>query len=250
MAFDSAYITNVGVRNEGKNNRNEDAAVAWIKDNVLYQIIADGNGSTEDMNPAAFVLNEIQRFVEIFSEKDMSVQEIKRMMLGAVHCANRILLAFKRANSEIYKSDIFSTICFSALTENNDFIYLSCGDSRIYLIRQGRMTQITKDHTEAQKLCDEGKITKEQIFSHPDRDILTSALGFNDPQIDVIAASVQNQDIVLSVTDGVYKPAQPDQILELVRQAGTCKVVCDEMVNMINLLGGPDNMAISVAYIS
>lgn len=250
MGFDNSFITAVGVRGENKGLRNEDYAQSWITHGVLYQLVADGNGSTEELNPASFVANEIRRFVEIFADEGMTVQEIKRMMLGAAHCANRVLLAFKRANGDLYKSDMFSTLCFSAITENNDFIYLNSGDSRIYLIRQGRMTQITKDHTEAQKLCDEGKITKEQIFSHPDRNVLTSALGFNDPNIDIVSAFVQPQDIILMVTDGVYKPAQQEQIYELVRQAGNCKTVCDEMVNMINLLGGPDNLSVSITYIT
>lgn len=250
MAFDNAYITNAGARAENKGSINEDDALAWVKDDILYQIIADGNGSTENMNPASFVINEIQRFIEIFADKGMSVDEMRRMMLGAIHTANRVLLAFKRANGDVYKSDCFSTVCFSALTPDNNFIYASCGDSRIYLIRQGRMVPITKDHTEAQRLCDEGKIAKEKISTHPDRDILTSALGLNDPKIDIVTASVQPQDIVLSVTDGVYKVAQPEQILELVRQAGNCKTVCDEMVNMINLLGAPDNIAVSITYIT
>lgn len=250
MAFDNAYITNAGKKAEAKNQVNEDDSLSWVKNNVLYQIIADGNGSNETLHPANFIINEIQRFIEIFAVPQMSTVEIKRMMLGAIHCANRVLLAFKRANNELYTNNTFSTICFSALTQNNEFIYAHAGDSRIYLIRKGKMLPITKDHTEAQKLCDEGKIPKEKIFSHPDRDILTSALGFNDPKIDILQATVQKQDIILSVTDGIYKVAQPEQILELVKEAGNCKTVCEEMVNMINFLGGPDNMAISISYIS
>lgn len=144
---------------------------------MYYQALADGNGRDDVLNPGAFVINEVHRFIETYSDPGMQIGEIKRMIAGAIYCANRVLLAFKRANKDLYASS-FSSLDLTAVFDGNKFISAHVGDSRGYLLREGKMHLLTKDHTEAQRLCDEGKISKEQIFIHPERDILTSALGY------------------------------------------------------------------------
>ena len=248
MACTSACITAAGQRATAQEKPNEDRAHTWTQDGVTYFAIADGNGGTEEMQPAAFVINEIQRFITIFSAPNLSVAEIKRMIVGAIHCANRVLLAFKRANGELYTNNCFTTICLCAVTEDNKLIYASSGDSRIYLVRGGHMAQITKDQTEAQKLCDEGKIAKEEIFSHPDRDVLTSALGFADPKIDLLTAQMQKEDILLMLTDGVYKVVNNQEIGQIIQQAGNCDDTCDGLIKMAEHYGGPDNESAVVVY--
>ena len=123
------------------------------------------------------------------------------------------------------------------------------GDGRIYLIRGGKLRQLTKDHTEAQRLCDDGKITKEQIFQHPDRDLLTSALGFDNPKIDVRSGRVQDGDIVMLLTDGAHKVISPEQLHDIVMEAGNCFETCNGVIKVANALGGPDNISVCVSYL-
>lgn len=96
MPIDNAFATHPGRAAEANEKKNEDFAHAWVKDAVSYQITADGNGRSDILNPAAFAVNEIQRFIDSYSEPGMSITEIKRMISGAFHCANRVLLAFKK----------------------------------------------------------------------------------------------------------------------------------------------------------
>lgn len=168
---------------------------------MYYQALADGNGRDDVLNPGAFVINEVHRFIETYSDPGMQIGEIKRMIAGAIHCANRVLLAFKRANKDLYASS-FSSLDLTAVFDGNKFISAHVGDSRGYLLREGKMHLLTKDHTEAQRLCDEGKISKEQIFIHPERDILTSALGYDNPKVDIREGKIKKGDIILLLTDG------------------------------------------------
>ena len=103
--------------------------------------------------------------------------------------------------------------------------------------------------TEAQRLCDEGKISKGQIFTHPDRDILTSVLGIDTPNIDIRVGKVKKGDIVLLLTDGAHKVLSSEQIREIVLSAGNCIDTCNGIVDGANLLGGPDNISVCVTYI-
>ncbi len=215
---------------------------------MYYQALADGNGRDDVLNPGAFVINEVHRFIETYSDPGMQIGEIKRMIAGAIHCANRVLLAFKRANKDLYASS-FASLDLTAVFDGNKFISAHVGDSRGYLLREGKMHLLTKDHTEAQRLCDEGKISKEQIFIHPERDILTSALGYDNPRVDIREGKIKKGDIILLLTDGAHKLLSPEQIQNIVFSAGNCYDTCNGIIEGANLLGGPDNISVCVTYI-
>lgn len=249
MPVDNAFATHPGKVAEAAEKINEDYAHAWVKDSVNYQIAADGNHKTDILNPAPFVVNEIQRFIDAYSAPQMTIQELKRMLSGAFHCANRILLAFKKANGELYDNSTFATVDLTAITERNEFVMAHVGDGRIYLIREEKVQLLTKDHTEAQRLCDNGKITKEQIFQHPDRDLLTSALGFENPRIDIRTGKIQVGDIIMLLTDGAHKVINLAQLHDIVYEAGNCFETCNGVVKVANALGGPDNISVCVSYL-
>ena len=249
MPIDNAFATHPGRTAEAAEKINEDFAHAWVKDKVHYQVTADGNGRSEHLNPASFVVNEIQRFIDNYSELSMTIAEIKRMISGAFHCANRVLLAYKKANGELYTNSVFATVDLTAITEKNEFVMAHVGDGRIYLVRNEKIQQLSKDHTEAQRLCDLGKITREQIYQHPDRDLLTSALGFENPHIDLRAGKVQPEDIILLLTDGAHKVINGEQLNDIIFECGNCFDTCNGIIKVANALGGPDNISICVSYL-
>ena len=232
MEISNAFATHPGKRAE---TANEDFAHAWSKDGVQYQAVADGNGRDEVLNPASFVVNEVQRFIDAYSEPGMKPDEIKRMISGAVHCANRVLLAFKRANGEQYNAGCFASLDMTALFGDDRLISVHVGDTRTYLFRSDRMHQLTKDQTEAQRLCDEGKISKAQIHTHPD--------------IEIRDGISRNGDIFLLLSDGAHKVLSSEQIQNIVFSAGNCIDTCNGIVEGANMLGGPDNISVCVTYI-
>ncbi len=248
MNVSNAFATHPGKRSEISEKINEDFAHAWESKGMYFQALADGNGRDDILNPGAFVVNEVHRFIDCYAEEGMSLEEVKRMIRGAVHCANRVLLAFKRANGGIYAGS-FASFDLTAVFGDGKLISAHVGDSRAYLLREGRMHPLTKDHTEAQRLCDEGKISKEQIFIHPERDILTSALGYENPRIDIREGKIKKGDIILLLTDGAHKVLSPEQIKDIVFSAGNCYDTCNGIIEGANALGGPDNISVCVTYI-
>ena len=106
-----------------------------------------------------------------------------------------------------------------------------------------------RQNRSSQRLCDEGKIAKEQIFTHPDRDILTSALGVDTPKVDVREGKIKKGDILLILSDGAHKVLSPSQIQEIVLSAGNCIDSCNGIVDGANMLGGPDNISVCITYI-
>lgn len=249
MDLSNAFATHPGVKAEKAEALNEDYAHAWNKDGIYYQAVADGNGRDEELNPAAFVINEVQRFIDAYSEPEMSVKEVKRMIKGAVQCANRVFVAYKKAKGDATSKTAFASFDLTAVFNETQLITAHVGDTRTYLLRENKLHQLTKDQTEAQRLCDEGKIAKEQIFTHPDRDTLTSALGVDTPKVEVREGKIKQGDILLILSDGAHKVLSPSQLQEIVLQAGNCTDTCNGIVDGANMLGGPDNISVCVTYI-
>ncbi len=179
----------------------------------------------------------------------MKFEEIKRMVRIAVHTANRILLAYKRALNDGSTDSCFASLDLTAICADGRLITAHTGDSRTYLLRDEKLHILTKDHTEAQRLCDEGKISKEQIFTHADRDVLTSVLGMGSPQIDIREGKLKAGDIIVLLTDGAHKVMSPEQIKNIIVSAGNCYDTCNGIIDGANLLGGPDNISVCISYI-
>ncbi len=249
MDVANAFATHPGKRAESSEMLNEDYAHAWTKDGIYYQAASDGNGRDDELNPSAFVINEVQRFIDSYSEPDMTAKEVKRMIKGAVQCANRVFVAYKKARGDANSKTAFASFDLTAVFNDTQLITAHVGDTRTYLVREDKIHQLTKDQTEAQRLCDEGKISKEQIFTHPDRDILVSALGVDTPQVDIREGKIKKGDILLILSDGAHKVLSPSQIQEIVLSAGNCMDTCNGIIDGANMLGGPDNISVCVTYI-
>lgn len=250
MSAISHLICNVGIVPAENEQKNEDFATAWERDGVIFQLVADGNGATEDYNPATFCANEIRRFCDLYFKDIKTTADAQRVLGSAVYTANRVLLAYKKANGEKYTNNSFTTLTMSIILPNNQFVFAHSGNSRLYLVRNERIVQLTKDHTEAQRLCDEGKLKKEEVPLHPDNSILSSALGFEVPRIDIMSGSLQKGDIVIMLTDGVHGVINLDQLHDIIFQTGNCKEACEGIVQVVNALGAPDNFSAVVSFVN
>lgn len=250
MGVVSHLISNIGIQPAKNGEKNEDFASAWEKNGSLFLLVADGNDATEDYNPATFCANEIRRYCDLFFNDVKDVNEAKKILNEAVYTANRVLIAYKKANSEIYSNNRFTTLTMAVILPDNKIAFAHSGNSRLYLVRNEKIVQLTKDHTEAQRLCDEGKLKKEEVALHPDNNILSSALGFETPKIDVMSGALQKGDIVILLTDGVHKIINLDQLHEILRQTSNCKEACEGIIQVINALGAPDNFSSIFAYVN
>ena len=120
------------------------------------------------------------------------------------------------------------------------------GDSRAYLLRGGRLDQLTTDHNMAQELVDQGEITKEEARTHPRSSWLTQALGFED-RLDVEAASIglEAGDRLLLCSDGLHGELPDGEILRLLGAGAPSDAVWG-LIEAANLAGGRDNITVVV----
>ena len=118
------------------------------------------------------------------------------------------------------------------------------GDSRIYRLRQGRLEQLTVDHTMAQFLMEEGEIKPEEAVKHPARHVLTQVMGAEIEEIDTRVETLAPGDLFLLCSDGMYDMVTDDDMLKILIAPSSAQVVCDQLLDAAIENGGKDNVTI------
>ena len=134
------------------------------------------------------------------------------------------------------------TTAVCALVRGGTAYLCHAGDSRAYLCREGKLTQLTHDHSYVQELVDCGTITAEEAEHHPQKNIITRALGVDyrlEPEF--TSCPVQQGDLLLLCTDGLTNVLPKDKMEELLTKGGFYDIP-DRLVDAANAGGGPDNI--------
>jgi PPM family protein phosphatase len=135
-----------------------------------------------------------------------------------------------------------------ALLEDGDLVHLAnVGDSRAYLLRQGELSQVTVDHSLVQELVDEGRLSQEDAERHPQRSVITRALGI-DPEVefDLFTYKLQAGDRLLLCSDGLSDVVEPAQIRNVLLRVRNPQQAAERLIEAANEHGGPDNITVIV----
>lgn len=232
------FKTDRGVRREG----NEDALFV-LPEQQLY-IVADGVGGHNSGELASrMAVGYIAQYVALHS-----LAEIR----GKTHLRKYFEKCFSGANELIYKkaqregeNEGMATTAVLCYLKDGVAYVVNVGDSRAYLIRSDGIRQITEDHTCVQALIKSGLLSTEEAMSHPDRNMITRAIG-GEPEVapDFFRFDTCPGDIILLCTDGLYGEMEPEGILELSRSARTMHRLATELVEEANRRGGKDNISV------
>jgi serine/threonine protein phosphatase PrpC len=158
---------------------------------------------------------------------------------------------YDRSSTDPNTSGMGTTITV-ALVEDEYVAFGHVGDSRAYLIRDERMEQLTEDHSLVNELLKTGKLSREEAETHPQRSVITRALG-TDPDVDVDTFSVraENGDLFLLCSDGLTDMVSEESILEVVeRNRGDIDGALKALVREANRGGGQDNITVVAFEIS
>jgi serine/threonine protein phosphatase PrpC len=152
---------------------------------------------------------------------------------------------YDRSSSDPNTSGMGTTITV-ALVEEDYVSFGHVGDSRAYLIRNAQMEQLTEDHSLVNELLKTGKLSREEAETHPQRSVITRALG-TDPDVDVDTFSVQaeNGDLFLLCSDGLTDMVSEESILDVVeRNRDDIDGALRALVKAANRGGGQDNITV------
>lgn len=214
-----------------RRRRNEDA---WVCDPPIFAI-ADGMGGA--------------RGGEIASQLAAGALGVEANGNGA----DRVVALIQEANKRVYEraeedsavSGMGTTITV-ALVEDGVVTIGHVGDSRAYLIRDGRLDQLTDDHTLVAELVRSGKLSPAEAEAHPQRSVITRALG-TDPDVDVDTFPVETKpgDLFMLCSDGLTSMVGDEAIEDVVEQyRADLDAVAKRLVARANKSGGEDNITV------
>lgn len=124
------------------------------------------------------------------------------------------------------------------------------GDSRAYLLRDGELKQVTQDHTLVERMVREGRIQREEAAHHPQRNIITRALGIEqDLDVDRLTLDLETGDRLLLCSDGLFSMIEDPDITSLLGQDVDLQQIADQLVDAANSAGGEDNITVVVVEV-
>jgi len=180
---------------------------------------------------------------------DASDQRSTESLQSAAKAANRAVWEQARANKGML--GMGTTLVALAVVERDDgtsgLAIAHIGDSRVYVFRDGSLSQITVDHSLVQELVDEGSISPEQAAVHPQRHVLTRALGVEPAvKIDLIQVTPLHGDRYVLCSDGLPREVSDEQIAAVLQRFSDPDDAAKELVALANSRGGSDNITVVV----
>ena len=235
------YLTDTGKIRE----HNEDSVIILNNENGEYLLaVADGMGGHKAGEVAsAIVINHLtEEFYSMDSlgDKDHAIEFLRNI----VSEMNHKIFDYTKENPD---SKGMGTTFVCAIKTKDYLLYGNIGDSSGFVIKNHKLTKVTKDHTLVNLLVSTGELTQEEAKYHPRKNVLMRALGANNP-IDIDIFDVENDiDGVLLCSDGLTNMLTQEQIEKVLSEEKTVEEVVRKLINKANARGGNDN--ISVAYL-
>lgn len=227
--------TGAGTHQGRVRDHNEDS---WFtaEDKGLWAV-ADGMGGAEGGEWASAVVVEQLRDLELGGDFDQCCEEIAE----ALHAANRLIFA-----EALTRGKQMGTTAVVLLVRDRRFAVLWVGDSRAYLLRDGVLHQISKDHTQVQEMIDRGMLTADEATGHPMRHILARAVGVTEAmEVDVIVDQIEAGDTFLLSSDGLHC-CVADSDIESTLPGPSLEGVATRLVERSLDNGAPDNVTVVV----
>jgi PPM family protein phosphatase len=173
-------------------------------------------------------------------DNEISAQRFAYRMKEAVELANNRIHTHAREHPEVRGMGTTATV---AGIFASDLYLAQVGDSRAYLVRNGQITQITKDQSLMQRLVEAGELTEEEAEQSERRNIILQALG-PDPRVkvDLTRQSLRRGDLLVLCSDGLSGQVKKEEIAEIASSSPDLMELCAKLIDLANERGGPDNI--------
>lgn len=201
-------------------------------------IVADGMGGHKAGDYAS--MHTVDRFVEVIRElgEEHGVQDA---INEAVTAANAYIYQRSRENSNL--SGMGTTLVLASCI-GNEVIVANIGDSRLYLVNDA-MTQITRDHSLVEEMVTLGGIDREMARNHPDKNIITRAVGVKEEvAADFFEVDLTKGDKLLLCSDGLTNMLRDEEIHQIIQENKELEQAAKALIDAANENGGRDNIAV------
>ncbi|TDP73842.1 protein phosphatase [Bradymonas sediminis] len=240
-----------------KRAHNEDN-ILLVPEERLY-LVADGMGGHASGEVASEMA--VQTLSDFFEEtsKDQEITWPYKMEKGREYEANRLNAGIKLSNLRIFESATqnpaqrgMGTTIVALLIVDDTAYFGHVGDSRIYRLREGKLTQVTEDHSLLNDYIKMKDLTEEEIENFPHKNVIVRALGMKETvQVDVNSEKPQPGDTYMLCSDGLNGMITDDVIRQImVDNYDDLEQCCTELIDAANANGGTDNITVAVVQIA
>ena len=246
--IETASLTDVGLQREN----NEDSLLYWEPDTDKefrrkgrLAMVADGMGGYEGGQEASRIAVETVRHLY---DRDFA-DDPRAALLHAFLAAHDIIQRYAFEHPQFYG---MGTTCTALAILDRELYFAHVGDSRLYLVRGESISKLTRDHSYVGRLVENGIVRSEDAESHPQRHILTAALGSGNeifPQVSEQPVTLEENDVLILCTDGLWGVVG-DQDLAQAARTRPLSDACMKLVRMALERGGPDNVTVQLLRVS
>jgi protein phosphatase len=225
-------------------SHNEDAFRCLSLGRHALFVIADGMGGHDAGEVASTIAADT-----VCDNVRVGAQQMQDPLLLVNDAVKKANLAVKREGTS-RRSDMGTTLGVAFVSDNEAFV-ANVGDSRIYWIEDGSITQVTADHSLVAKLVSAGKLTREEARNHPKANLLYRTIGTDEAvTVDTFRVALKKGGSLLLCTDGLWGMVSDEDIHTICNREQDPQEACIRLVRMANENGGQDNITAVVVKIA
>ena len=215
-----------------------------LSDGSVWAVVCDGMGGANGGSTASRIAAETiaEQLKELYHTEKYR-DDMEKLIKTAIAIANQRVYDM---SLKVYSLSGMGTTVVAAVVKEEVVHIVHAGDSRAYLYENGSLTQITKDHSMVQELVDIGQITPEEARNHPNKNIITRALGTRENlKTDYNGVKFDKDSVLLICTDGLSNYLTDENIAEFIKKSRGDELV-GRLVEQAKMMGGSDNITVAV----
>lgn len=222
---------------------NQDSHFTPEDESMPLFMVADGMGGHNAGEVASGkAIEKVEEWMKENIKELTNIKKIENSVAKSIEYANKHIFDYSKT-SNIFKG--MGTTLTMGYIFNNKIIIGHVGDSRAYLIKNFDIVQITQDHSLVQQLIKEGKISQKEAKSHPQRNIITRAVGIaSEIKIDVFTIDVNQGNIVVLCSDGLSNMISEKELAIIFSEEKDVQRACKIVVEKAKFKGGNDNITV------
>ncbi|MBE6798703.1 MAG: Stp1/IreP family PP2C-type Ser/Thr phosphatase [Ruminococcaceae bacterium] len=220
---------------------NQDAfSFGTFEDGAAWAVVCDGMGGANGGNIASeMAVENLSASLQSGYRLNMTEMSIKNLLTSAVNAAN--VKVFCKAREDVSLAGMGTTVVAVLILGNTAYI-AHAGDSRAYVYSDGRLLQLTRDHSIVQRLVEEGNITWDEAKVHPRKNVITRALGVEESvEVEFTVADLPEKASLLICTDGLTNYTSNEELIEIL-SSEPLETVTERLIEAANNNGGGDNI--------
>ncbi len=174
---------------------------------------------------------------------------VEDQLKNAIQQANAAIVRYGEKKSAA--RGLGSTVT-AVLVQNNNAYIANVGDSRTYLLREKQLAPVTRDHSLVARLVESNQITADEIYTHPQRNLIYRSLGAGHKtvEVDIFHETLLPGDALLLCSDGLWEMVRHQDLLRLLSEESSPQKICDQLIDLANVNGGEDNITAVVVHVN